>query len=78
MAELGGMRYINDTQPYITKVIEELGIEHKQFLMDEENQNRPYLFRDVFVQQKNLREAGRAAYQLKQEEQDKTPDEVSR
>ena len=76
VAELGGMRYINNTQPYITKIIEELGIDHKEFLMAEENDERPYMFRDLFVQQKNLREAGKA-YQLKPEEQDKTPDELS-
>jgi hypothetical protein len=77
VAELGGMRYINATQPYITKVIDELGIRHKEFLMDEDNDERPYLFRDLFVQQKNLNEAG-MAYQLNPEERNKTPDEVSR
>ena len=77
VAELGGMRYINNTQPYITKIIEEFGIDHKEFLMDEENDDRPYLFRDFFVQQKSLKEAGKA-YQLKPEEQGKTPNEVSR
>ena len=76
VAELGGMRYINSTQPYITKIIEDLGIDHKRFLMAEENDERPYMFRDLFVQQKNLREAGKA-YQLKPEEQNKTPDELS-
>jgi protoporphyrinogen oxidase len=76
VAELGGMRFINNTQPYFTRIVQEFGIETKEFLMDEENEDRPFLFRDYFVQQKDLEEAGKA-YQLKPEEQGKTPREVS-
>ena len=77
VAELGGMRFIPDSQPYVTKVIKEMNISHKQFLMDEENDARPYLFRDIFVQQKDLKTAGKAAYKLNKEEEDLTPSQVS-
>ncbi|XP_062515398.1 aplysianin-A-like [Corticium candelabrum] len=71
------MRFIPDSQPYVTKVIKEMNIPHKPFLMDEENDARPYLFRDIFVQQKDLKTAGKAAYKLSKEEEDLTPSQVS-
>ena len=78
VAELGGMRYIPSSQPYVEEVIKEMNIPHKPFLMDEENDARPYLFRDIFVQQKDLKTAGKAAYRLNKEEEDLTPSEVER
>jgi phytoene dehydrogenase-like protein len=80
MAELGGMLYIHgyeaQSHPYMTKLVAELGIDHKPFDMDEDNQNRPYLLRDFFVKQKDLRNASRVAYRLNELEQNQTPREV--
>ena len=78
VAELGGMRYIPNVQPFITKVIKELNIDNKPFLMDEENEDRPYLLRDFFVKQRDLKTAGETVFQLNERERGKTPDEVSK
>ena len=81
-AELGGMRYINvsgnrnESHIYIMKVIEELGIAHEDFYMDENNPSRPYRLRDYFVQQEDLKKAGKKAYRLNTKEQNKTPNQV--
>ncbi|XP_065826239.1 L-amino-acid oxidase-like [Oscarella lobularis] len=72
VAELGGMRYIPDAQPLMVQVINDLGISTRVFEMDEENENRPYLLRDVFVQQKDLTTA-KLPYNLKEDEKHQVP-----
>ena len=72
VAELGGMRYIPDAQPLMVQVINDLGISTRVFEMDEENENRPYLLRDVFVQQKDLTTA-KLPYNLKEDEEHQVP-----
>ena len=72
VAEVGGMRYIPDAQPLIAQVINDLGIPTKVFEMDEENEDRPYLLRDVFVQQKDLTTA-KLPYNLKEDEEHQVP-----
>ena len=78
VAELGGMRYIPDAHPFFTKVIDKLNIDNKPFLMQEENEDRPYLLRDFFVKQRDLKTAGETVFQLNERERGKTPGEVSK
>lgn len=78
VAELGGMRYIPEAHPFFAKVIETLNISDKPFLMAEENEDRPYLLRDIFVKQRDLRTAGEKAFRLNEEERGKSPDELSK
>ena len=72
VAEVGGMRYIPDIHPLMVQVINDLGIPTRVFEMDEENENRPYLLRDVFVQQKDLTTA-KLPYNLKEDEEHQVP-----
>ena len=73
VAEAGGMRYIPTSQPLVTDVIDTLGIPTKIFEMDEDNENRPYLLRNLFLQQSELTTAN-LPYALKNDELHMLPD----
>ena len=73
MAELGGMRFVEGEQKLLTDVIKDFAIPVKEFGMDENNTDRPFLLRDVFLQQKHLTTA-ELPYNLKEDEKHLYPD----
>jgi uncharacterized protein with NAD-binding domain and iron-sulfur cluster len=78
MAELGGMRYFPDFHPYMKNLITRLQLETKVFQMDEDNERRPWFLRNRFFQQKDMKSVGNGAYQLREDEKSKNPEDVTR
>eukprot|EP00118_Oscarella_pearsei_P003185 m.13341 g.13341 ORF g.13341 m.13341 type:complete len:582 (+) comp24697_c0_seq1:94-1839(+) len=75
VAEAGGMRYVPEDHPLLAEVIAEFDIPTKVFEMDEENEDRPYGFRDLVFQQKDLTTAD-LPYVFTPAEKHKVPDDV--
>lgn len=78
MAELGGMRYFPDFQPYMRNLLKELKMESKVFEMGEDNENRPLLLRNKFFQHKDLVSVGSGVYGLREDQKSKSPGDLAR
>ena len=78
MAELGGMRYFPDSQPYMKTLVKRLQMDTKVFEMDEDNESRPWFLRNRFFQQKDMTSVGNGAYGLSEDEKSKSPADIAR
>ena len=78
VADLGGMRYLPDFQPYIKALVKELKLETKVFEMDSNNEEKPWFLRGRFFQQKDLVSIGNSAYGLRDDEKLMSPRDIVR
>ncbi|XP_062520736.1 aplysianin-A-like [Corticium candelabrum] len=76
VADLGGMRYLPDFQPYIKALVKELKLETKVFEMDSNNEEKPWFLRGRFFQQKDIVSIGNSAYGLRDDEKLMSPRDI--
>lgn len=81
-AELGGMRYIPKTQAFVRELIENLGLETRDFPMgapdDPGGQNNLMYLRRRLMRARDLNNPAMVPYLLNPTEQGKNPDELQR
>ena len=74
-AELGAMRFVRTRHVKLAAVVDYLGLETAEFLMDEGNDNRPYTVRNAVIKQGELTTSD-LPYALFDNEVGKTADEI--
>ena len=54
VAEFGAFRYNRNSQPKVTTVVDILGLENAVFARDQNNDDKPYSFRNQVIKQRDL------------------------